>query len=367
LILAVVLSAAALLQSGDFSAAQQAYQADWQANHGDTEATFALAQLSLYDNRLSDAEHWLALARNAAPDDPRVARDENILKMRDDPAIDRVVEDAGTSVVPFVQTDPLPMVEVQIDGRNADFLIDTGAPNIVVDVSLAKSLGLTVNGPREGTFAGGMHATIEQAMVPMLKLGTLAMQNVPATVMSVGNLMGNRRTVGGILGTGLFEHFLTTLDYRTGRLVLRDAEQSEAFEAQAEGSGATVVPMWLVGDHFVFVRAHAASGPEGLFNVDTGGSFGVQLTKDAVDAAGITLDTEQTRAGIGGAGAMAFVPFTTSVTLDGLTRSNLDGVYTPQGSQYSIFPFTIAGTISHGFFRGLAVTFDFRAMRLVVE
>lgn len=367
MILAAVLSAAALLQSGDFSAAAQAYQAQWQANHGDTEATFALAQLALYDNRIADAEHWLDLARAQAPADGRVARDENLLRMRSDPTIDRVTEGDGTAIVPFVQTDPLPLVQVRVDGHDANFLIDTGAPNIVVDSSLAKALGLSVGGSHQGTFAGGMHATVEQAMVPTLTLGSLSLENVPATVMPVGNMIGNHRPVGGILGAGLFTRFLTTLDYRTGRLVLRDPGQSSSFETQAQASGATIVPMWLVGDHFIFVRAHAANGPEGLFNVDTGGTFGVQLSKDAIDAAGIALNTDDARTGVGGGGAMSFVPFTASVTLGGLTRPDLEGVYTPQGSQYSIFPFTVTGTISHQFFHGLALTFDFRAMKLVVE
>jgi hypothetical protein len=366
-ILAIALSAAALLQSGDFPAAQRAYEAQWQANHADSDAAFALTQLAIYDNRVADAERWLTVARTAAPQDPRIARDENVLRMRSDPSIDRVVADPGTTIVPFVQTDPLPMVDVEIDGKKTLFLIDTGAPNIVVDSSLATSIGLSVSSAHQGTFAGGLHAAVAQAMVPTLTLGTLALQNVPATVMPVGNLMGNGRKVGGILGTALFEHFLTTLDYRTGRLVLRDPGQSAPFESEAEASGATIVPMWLVGDHFVFVRAHVANGPEGLFNIDTGGTFGVQLTKDAIDAAGITLDTEETRTGIGGGGATSFIPFAASVTLGGLTRSNLDGVYTPQGSQYSVFPFAITGTISHQFFRRLALTFDFRAMKVVLE
>jgi hypothetical protein len=365
MIAAAVLSAAALLHGGDFSAAAHAYETQWRADH-DADAAFALTQLALYDNRIADAQHWLQIARAAAPNDARAARDQTLIELRSDPAIDRVTAHNGPAIVPFVQTDPLPMVSVDVDGHDAYFLIDTGAPNIVIDASFAQQLGLSVSGSHEGTFAGGQHATVQQTMVPSLGLGSWTVSNVPAIVMPVGNMLGKDRTIGGILGTALFAHFLTTLDYRAGQLVLRDAGDSEQFESQAQGSGATIVPMWLVGDHFIFVHAKAGSGPDGLFNVDTGGTFGVQLTQAAIEAAGITLDSNDTHTGMGGGGVTTFVPFTTSVTLGGLTKTNLSGIYTPQGSQYGIFPFDVTGTISHGFFTGTALTFDFRAMRLIV-
>lgn len=367
MIAAALLSAAALLHSGDFSAAARAYQAAWQADHADTEAVFALAQLSLYDNRLDDAARWLSLARAAAPNDPRVARDQQLISLRRDPAIDRVEPHTAPAVVPFVQTDPLPMVAVQVNGHDGYFLIDTGAPNIMLDASFAQSLGLTVTGSHEGTFAGGKRAPVQQTVVERLTLGSWTIENVPAMVMPVGNVMGNGRTVSGILGTALFAHFLTTLDYRQGRLVLRDADDSAAFEAQAQSAGASIVPMWLVGDHFVFARAHANDGPEGLFNIDTGGTFGVQLTKDALDAAHVTVNGDDARTGIGGGGVVTSLPFKASVTLGSVTKSDLDGVYFPQGDQFGIFPFTVAGTISHQFFLGTALTFDFRAMKLIVQ
>jgi hypothetical protein len=41
------------------------------------------------------------------------------------------------------------------------------------------------------------------------------------------------------------------------------------------------------------------------------------------------------------------------------------GTYFPDGDQYGIFPFAVAGTISHEFLKQGAVTFDFAAMKLI--
>jgi hypothetical protein len=353
-------------KDGDFAAAQSGYTAEWQTNHADPVAVMGLAQLAIYDNRLDDARMWLERARALVPSDPRIARFENVIAQRSDPSTDRITG-SGAAVVPFVTTDPLPSVNIVVNGHPATFLIDTGAPNIAVDPAFAETIGLHATGSHEGTFAGGMHATVQQSMVDRIQLGTWTVEHVPAVILPVGNMLGDAHPVHGVIGTALFAHFLTTLDYAHGSLILADAASSQAFERNAEQRGATIVRMWLVGDHFIFARAHAAGGPEGLFNVDTGGTFGLQLTQAAIDAANISLNREQTSTGMGGGGATAFIPFKTSVTLGNMTVDGLDGIFTPQGDQFGIFPFTVAGTISHGFFRHTALTFDFRAMRLVVQ
>lgn len=365
LLLAAMLPAQAF-EDGDFAAAQQGYTTQWQANPGDADALFGLAQLAIYDNRPRDAQKWLSLARSVAPSDPRIAKDERTIALRTDATIDRVGPHAGDDAVPFVTTDPLPSIRVVINGQPATLIIDTGAPNVVLDSAFAQKLGLTVTGSRQGTFAGGMHATVGQSSIANVQIGTWSIADLPASVLPVGNILGTQ-PVAGIIGAGFFSHFITTLDYVHGELILRDKAQSSRFEQHAAAAGATIVPMWLVGDHFIFVRAHANDGPEALFNIDTGGTFGLQLTKPALNAAHVTLDSDKTATGMGGGGATAFIPFTSSATIGATTQSHLDGIYTPQGDQFGIFPFTVAGTISHGFFRHSALTFDFQAMRLIIE
>jgi hypothetical protein len=53
--------------------------------------------------------------------------------------------------------------------------------------------------------------------------------------------------------------------------------------------------------------------------------------------------------------------------LGSMTVDKVPGSYTPNGDQYGIFPFEVAGTLSHMFFRHSRVTFDFEAMRLITE
>jgi tetratricopeptide (TPR) repeat protein len=62
------------------------------------------------------------------------------------------------------------------------------------------------------------------------------------------------------------------------------------------------------------------------------------------------------------------LPFTAaSVTIGNFTLHDLPGIYVPSGGLDGVFPFAVAGRISHKFFRHTALTLDFSTMTLVLE
>jgi hypothetical protein len=168
-------------------------------------------------------------------------------------------------------------------------------------------------------------------------------------------------SIDAVVGTTFFTHFLTTIDYVHNRLILRSRD------AQPPAAPVASVPMWLVGDHFIFAGASINNGPAELFNIDSGAPIGVQLTKASMDAAHIAPQTDKPQTFIGGGGPVTVFPLVAQTVAIGSARqTNVPGVYFPNGDQYGIFPFTVAGTVSGGFLSRYAVTFDFKAMRLIL-
>jgi hypothetical protein len=273
----------------------------------------------------------------------------------------------GGTTVPFVQTDPLPVIKVRVNNmRDAYFLIDTGAPDIALDTSFAQELGLKTQSAGVGVFAGGKRAPVSSAILPSLTLGGVHIENVPAHLLPTRSFGGQYR-IDGVIGTGLLMHFLSTLDYLHGKLSLVPP-LAETFSSAQPSNQGTAVPIWLVGDHFIFARGRINDAPEALFNIDTGlAGGGVQATKAEVDAAHITLDEAHASTGMGGGGPVRFIPFKAVVSLGDASVTDVPGIYTPGGDQFGIFPFTVAGTISHSFFRRFSVTFDFEAMRMIIQ
>ncbi len=357
-----------LFASGNFDAAANAYTVILQRDPQDASANLGLGTIELYRNRLTNAESLLRKALADTSTASLAQRELSVLVQRRGVAGQYRItyaSSAGTAV-PFVQVDPLPTVRVRVGNRDSYFLIDTGAPDIVIDRIFARERKLKTQAAGVGVFAGGQRATVYSTILPSLTVGDSRIENVPARVMPVRGL-GGRFRIDGIIGTGLLAHFLSTLDYVHQKLYLRPGAFPRA-QLGAAPEKTTAVPMWLVGDHFIFARGRINDAPEALFNIDTGlAGGGVQATKAEIDAAHIVLDQAHASSGMGGGGMVKFIPFQAVVSVGEASVTDVPGIYTPEGDQFGIFPFAVAGTISHEYFRRFAVTFDFTNMQLILQ
>jgi Aspartyl protease/Tetratricopeptide repeat len=361
---------AATFKAGDFRGARACYETILKHSPDNEGANLGAGTLALYANDLDSAARYLKRAQGRGLDDARVARLLVQVQARR-PAPGQYQVEMGTDPtrVPFMATDPLPILKVRVNGaRDAYFSLDTGAGPVVLNSQFASELGIKAQDAFIGTFAGGKHAPVQLATLDSITLGGATITNLPVNVSRNRSKLGKGIQIDGVIGTALLGRFLATIDYVHGALVLRPRSDSAAFEAHAARSGATRVPLWLVGDHFLFARGRLGDAPEGLFSVDTGcAGCGVTATDAALKAAHITPDAAHAFRGQGGGGAVMALPFTADVTLGSVTEHALRGFYTPHGSPYGIFPFEVQGAISHGFFRPYALTLDFDAMLLVMQ
>ena len=272
------------------------------------------------------------------------------------------------SSLPFVVTDPLPQIKVTVNGQEGTFLIDTGAWELHVMPAFAEKCGLKpFQETGTGVYAGGRTAPTAHSVADRVRLGDFALRHVPIVIPQ-----GPRGPfqVDGIVGTVVLYHFLFTLDYPKGELVLRrnTAEMSKTVRAASEKEGASLVPFWLAGDHFVYAWGTANGAGPYLFFVDTGLAGGGFICQEfVVKEAKIELPKEGIQ-GMGGGGPVTVYPFTVDLTLGLTRRDKVRGMYggLPPGSEER-FGFRTGGIISHGFFRPFAVTFDFRAMSLYLK
>lgn len=361
--------AAQLFARGDFTEAAAAYEAALQRNPADADAKLALGAIRLFENDRQSAEPLLDAVLDADPHNARATHLLAELQRRDEEAARQSSVAGGETVVPFVTGDPLPVVRASADGVSANFLVDTGG-DVALEPSFAAKLGVQTHSAGSGTFAGGRQAAISGGMLKSLSLGGATAHDVPVHVFPThaGELIPNMR-IAGVSGTTYFERFLVTIDYPHHALVLRPRAASAAFEQRAAATGATTVPCYLVGDHFVIAPAQVNDAPGGLFLFDSGlAGGGVMPSTELLDAAKITLDRTQASTGIGGGGAITAVPFVVRrVAVGSAVQYNVAGIYTPQGSPFGLFPFTVWGAISDKFLRNYAYTVDFDAMKLVLQ
>ena len=271
-------SADQLFRAGEFARAGEQYARIAADRPGDYSAILQLGRIALLSNRLDDARNWLerAIALRPGDTDPKVMLAE-VYYRRDDfeqaaAALDgvdvstnplvisqyptlnvaklqsfkgqtpyEVRGDGQSTRLKFLRTDPLPLVSVRVNGGDeVTFFIDTGGSEVALDTEFARELGVPQFGAMQGTFSGGQHAEVQQGRIESLTVGDWAVRNLPVVMLPLRQLsqgLGAKR-IDGIIGTTLFYHFLATLDFPRGELVLRrkNAANLQEFMASADKS-----------------------------------------------------------------------------------------------------------------------------------
>lgn len=359
--------AEAAFASGHFDRAKSLFTAESISHPKDARAWARLGSIDLLDDKVADAD---AAFRRSLSIDPK----DHAAKRGLQDAMERISNSSAPIAAPVVvnllAVDPLPVVKVVLNGtREAYFLLDTGAPTIVLDATLAEQLGAVNRRAGSGVFAGGRRAQVGSVDLKSVSIGGARLENVRAAVLPMaGAPHPDGMKIEGLVGTGFFYAYLTTIDYSHHQLVLAPKSESARFEKTARDRGAAIARLWYAPSHFLFVRARVNRKLDGLFNVDTGGAgVGVQLSAARIADAGVVLERDKAQTVTGGGGEATIVPFKTTVELAGHEWTDVPGVVTQGGDQYGIFPFRVDGSLSHELFKTHAITFDFVAMKFVVE
>ena len=126
--------------------------------------------------------------------------------------------------------------------------------------------------------------------------------------------------------------------------------------------------MWFAGDRDIFASARVNRAPTGLFGIETAArDHGLFVTPQTIVQAHITYDRTKIGQNHDNTG-IRFLPFNADLSLGSLTIHNVPGTMQPTGfGPGSSLPFYAAGAIGEEAFDGCAVTFDFTAMKLVVQ
>ena len=198
-------------------------------------------------------------------------------------------------------------------------------------------------------------------------MNCMAMAIVMMPLRQLSKDLGVKR-IDGAIGTTLFYHFLATMDYPHGELVLRrkTAESLKQFKAKSSGKR-VVVPIWMASDHFMAGWGRVETLPPTLLFVDTGlTGAGVKLAESVIKEAGIKLEENKASEGAGGGGKLKIVPYTVHQLSFGVIKeNNVPGLYDGPFPWENMFGFHLAGMVGHDFFKPYAVTFDFENMQII--
>jgi tetratricopeptide (TPR) repeat protein len=151
-----------LFRSGRFQEAEARYASVLSKDHDNFQALVSLGHLALLSNRLAEAKDILAEAVERRPDDrSKILLAETFYRLDDfrhSASLFQAVRDDAKAMklesfeglVPYqtsgatstrlslVQTDPLPFVQISVNGNQRGYLIDTGGAELILDAEFAR-------------------------------------------------------------------------------------------------------------------------------------------------------------------------------------------------------------------------------------
>jgi Aspartyl protease len=375
-----------LFKAGDFAAAERGYLRLLHKDSGNAHAAAQLGYIALLSNRFRSAETYLTEALRLAPGDiPTKQRLADCFVRQDmfaravplmpDADAAQLAAVTGTPYeahgphvcrAPFVDIDPLPHIEASLNGVPGVFTLDTGALPLTISAEVAAAAGLLAVSSSTFTL-NGRSTTVHLGVAPSLRIGALEVRNVPATWTDQPVLtLPNGEVTSGTLGTQLFYHFLTTIDYRGRALILRrrTATQRAAFRAEAARAGIRPQPLWLAGDHLPCTEGMLNDyGPRKAV-IDSGGTTGLNTSVANAQRAGVAIDFDHP-APINGGTDTVFPITAQRASIGDAVGHNVPGS-AGRTPWEAMTQFDTIANFTHEFFKPFAVTYDFVGMNLFI-
>jgi hypothetical protein len=275
-------------------------------------------------------------------------------------------------------TDPLPLVEVEVNGEPIYAFFDTGGDAFVVDSELAAAMGIEPLATFMGTYAGGLQAETSYAKTDSLKLGDVTITSVPVMILPTERFSEvfaeGQYPTKGVLGTATLRQFLSTIDYENEQIILRPKtdEGLQAFQQELEGQTVTTMPFALASVHMMMAKGQLNDKDDLTFFVDSGlvseegAAFIAPI--QTLNYVGIPVpETEVNESDVGGGGGAGYETGNFAIEklgLGTLVQPDTVGEYgTSEAESYWEMGFIRDGLISHNFLRQYGSwTLDFTDM-----
>lgn len=306
----VRLQSAALAMQGRYEEAHAALSEAWSIFHAfpeswDQEKRIpALGKicedmiwLSISRGDYHSAQEWLAnLTKFCAQEENALAELWTRLAEKDDSQL--VIPDKGC-VLPLIGT-PFPRIKVLVNGRQSNFLLDTGAGMTVVSASRAKAWGLPILNLKDSVRGMGS-ISIHYTIIDNLQMGDVSLTNIPALVIEDKDLTFNALGVfklidiPGIIGMPVLARMRFSMDFPNHQITFSPSSKTVP-------EGGTELVYWR---NQMFVPITFAELGRRVFFVDTGAnrsSLSYRLAQNLPDS--IKIDRGSRSHAIGAGGSM---------------------------------------------------------------
>ncbi len=142
---------------------------------------------------------------------------------------DPIVSSDSTSVIPFTRAGNLILVPGRADSTVGNFILDTGAPNLVLNLTYFRSYPAITSSDTENSGISGSVSGRIQVHINQFAFGNIRYHKVEADLANLGQIENSKGVkILGLLGLQLFRQFEMIIDYEKNLLYLHLVKKKEA-------------------------------------------------------------------------------------------------------------------------------------------
>lgn len=143
--------------------------------------------------------------------------------------------DSPTCIIPFTRAGNLILLSAQVDTTRGNFILDTGAPGLVLNITYFRNYPVHTNSDQEQSGVAGPAAQRIQTDVNEFRLGTIRYNKLEADMINLGHIENSKGVrILGLLGIQLFRQFEMIVDYEKNLIYLHLISKKEVKTYQHE-------------------------------------------------------------------------------------------------------------------------------------
>jgi predicted aspartyl protease len=283
------------------------------------------------------------------------------------PSDPQVVGDWERLVLPLKRSGNLLLLEGRIDSIQGNFIIDTGAPYLVLNSTYFRNYALGKQ--TSVTSVSGAVDAAQRGFISQLNFGELQYNAVDADITGLSQLENKLGIkVLGLLGTNLFSQFLLKIDIQKSQLILYRSKKGSAILSSWKNDLALVsridtIPSLKVGfkwcDNKIFMPVQVA-GEKMNWMFDTGAESNVI---DALSKKKILKEFNVTRrvnlTGAGGQKKEVFLGTMSEMSVGERTFQMQPTIMTGMQEMNEVCSVFVDGILGYSFFSQGVFTIDF--------
>lgn len=149
------------------------------------------------------------------------AGDDPVLTQKASVRIYTTQSDSASCTIPFNRVGNLIVVKAKVDSLEGNFVLDTGAPYLVLNITYFRDYPITVASDAEQTSITGQGTMQHKTSVGQLSFGLLNFYRTEADLVNLGSIENAKGIkVLGLLGVELFKQCEVLIDFEKSEIHL---------------------------------------------------------------------------------------------------------------------------------------------------